>query len=602
MPNTTIDLGELREEEGGRPHYIVVQVAQSGRHSGLPPIRVELPYDTQYNIEILRGEPVAPPIITQFVAVPNSVTPNTPAILSWITSGADTLTISPTVGTVTGTQVEVRPTLTTTYTLTATNAGGSTSATAAVTVSITPPALPVINTFTSSAHIISPRESTTLSWSVSGAVALSLDNGIGAVAGVSRVVTPTASTTYTLTATNGAGSVTAQTRVIVRPASKLPYPVYVTVPDYNTLNALPVADLHKITGVHLQSSLARSLANAQADIVAIKAAGYPILIEVAVRTVADLPGGTPTRTKADGTTIPDWTDPTLVGLIPARYFALFATLQTQPNFDTKDAALLRWGPSGESNDVTGQDTTLSYSGTPWHYVPRADRDFYNACVYQTYGLLNTLYAAFNGVRILVALRGSINGHQYENYERDALYRQWKTIGQDKVNTTGIWLDYVNEYGFSEDYNSPSAFSDRVGSLGFVGAYQRALNDRKLIAISYVVTTTKTGRHYPLDSISADYVLVTPSSLALWRKSPELFVTPAVPVITPPATTARVTLNWNTNNGLAGILNVSIDGASEANLSNAASGSAPFQVETGHAYDFRLYTAGILAVTVRVDGV
>ena len=44
--------------------------------------------------------------------------------LNWAVTGADTLSIAPTPGAVTGNSVTVTPNATTTYTLTATNAGG----------------------------------------------------------------------------------------------------------------------------------------------------------------------------------------------------------------------------------------------------------------------------------------------------------------------------------------------------------------------------------------------------------------------------------------------------------------------------------------------
>jgi sugar lactone lactonase YvrE len=70
--------------------------------------------------------------------------------------------------------------------------------------------------FKAAASTITVGGSTTLSWSVSGATSLSIDNGVGTVTGSSVAVTPSATTTYTLTAANAAGtSVTAQVTVTV---------------------------------------------------------------------------------------------------------------------------------------------------------------------------------------------------------------------------------------------------------------------------------------------------------------------------------------------------------------------------------------------------
>jgi hypothetical protein len=77
--------------------------------------------------------------------------------------------------------------------------------------------VPTISSFTASPASIAPfagRGSATLSWSVSSATSLSI-NGLGAVIGNSIQVTPSQTTTYTLTASNAQGSVTAQTTVTV---------------------------------------------------------------------------------------------------------------------------------------------------------------------------------------------------------------------------------------------------------------------------------------------------------------------------------------------------------------------------------------------------
>ena len=57
-------------------------------------------------------------------------------------------------------------------------------------------------------------QSSALSWSVSNATSLSINNGIGVVTGrTSITVNPAQATTYILTATNNSGSVTAQVSI-----------------------------------------------------------------------------------------------------------------------------------------------------------------------------------------------------------------------------------------------------------------------------------------------------------------------------------------------------------------------------------------------------
>ena len=83
------------------------------------------------------------------------------------------------------------------------------------------PSPPTVTSFSASPSSITAGNSTTLSWSVSGATSLSIDQGVGIQSSLttgSVSVTPLATTTYTLTATNSAGTVTAQTAVFVTPA------------------------------------------------------------------------------------------------------------------------------------------------------------------------------------------------------------------------------------------------------------------------------------------------------------------------------------------------------------------------------------------------
>jgi hypothetical protein len=78
---------------------------------------------------------------------------------------------------------------------------------------------PVVNSFDASPGLIVPGESSTLSWNVSGAATVSIDQQIGNVAlSGTRVALPTKTTTYTLTATNVVGTVTATAQVVITEA------------------------------------------------------------------------------------------------------------------------------------------------------------------------------------------------------------------------------------------------------------------------------------------------------------------------------------------------------------------------------------------------
>jgi len=159
----------------------------------------------------------AKPTISSFTASQTSITTGSSSTLSWASAGAASIAITP--GTFTSTaesgSTSVSPTATTTYTLTATNASGSATSTATVTVNTA--AKPTVGSFTASPTTISSGSSSTLSWATSGATSLSIaPGGFAPTAASGSVnVSPTATTTYTLTATNAAGSTTSTAKVTV---------------------------------------------------------------------------------------------------------------------------------------------------------------------------------------------------------------------------------------------------------------------------------------------------------------------------------------------------------------------------------------------------
>jgi hypothetical protein len=151
----------------------------------------------------------------EFNADPSEISAGQSATLSWNVSGATTVSIDRGIGNValTGSRA-VTPIATTIYTLTATNeAGMSTTATTQVAVTsqtatnIPATNIPTINYFTADPSRISLGDSITLSWSVSNATSIYIDNGIGAVGPAGSIVfLPSGTTTYALKATNSAGS------------------------------------------------------------------------------------------------------------------------------------------------------------------------------------------------------------------------------------------------------------------------------------------------------------------------------------------------------------------------------------------------------------
>jgi hypothetical protein len=78
----------------------------------------------------------------------------------------------------------------------------------------------VISFFTATPSVITAGHATTLSWSVAGASTVTIDSGVGDVSGVtSKTVSPSQTTTYTMTASNGGGSAVARAVVNVSAGS-----------------------------------------------------------------------------------------------------------------------------------------------------------------------------------------------------------------------------------------------------------------------------------------------------------------------------------------------------------------------------------------------
>jgi hypothetical protein len=148
------------------------------------------------------------PVVVLFAATPGTITAGGATILSWNVTDASSISISPVIGPVgyLNGSVSVTPAATTNYVLTAANGAGTITATAEVAV-FKIAGLPVINHFTATPQSLWIGSST-LSWDVSNATAVSITPGVGNVGSTgSASVTPASTTIYTVTATNPAGAV-----------------------------------------------------------------------------------------------------------------------------------------------------------------------------------------------------------------------------------------------------------------------------------------------------------------------------------------------------------------------------------------------------------
>ena len=153
-----------------------------------------------------------PAPMVSIMAEPASIIAGGKSNIIWTSQYADSVSISPGIGNVNANgSIEVSPAETTTYTLTATGQGGTTTEAFTVTVAQAPNVL-----ISTDPETIKPGEAATLTWSGTGAETASLDQGIGDVPlSGTIIVTPEATTNYTITVNGPGGTANATVTVTV---------------------------------------------------------------------------------------------------------------------------------------------------------------------------------------------------------------------------------------------------------------------------------------------------------------------------------------------------------------------------------------------------
>jgi hypothetical protein len=172
------------------------------------------------------GNPLPVPT-SSIAAAPSTIDEGQSTTLSWSSTDANSCTAS---GAWSGNRASsgsetVNPTTTSTYTLTCNGDGGSVTQSTTVTVNVTQAPAPVTSLSTS-ATTIDQGQSTTLNWSATDASSCTASDawsGDKAVNG-SQTVSPTATSTYTLTCNGDGGSDTRSVTITVNAAPVTPAP------------------------------------------------------------------------------------------------------------------------------------------------------------------------------------------------------------------------------------------------------------------------------------------------------------------------------------------------------------------------------------------
>lgn len=277
--------------------------------------------------------------------------------LAWaVTDPTTTLSIDQGIGAVaqTGSTTIATPAATTTYTITATT--GPDVVTRSVTVYVN--ATPIISSFTANDTTVVSSTAVTLSWASAGADTLTLNPGNISVTGQSsRVVNPTSTTTYTLTATNVAGST---------PAS-----VTVTIGTVPTINSFTVSDTSPVYGK--ETSLNWTTTNAGSvslnqNIGAVPVTGSVYIVPLLNTTY------TLTAVNAYGTSLQNvvLTIPTPLGVSSAGFSARRVTATTP--FPFAGQGYLQSALSLLGGQNAGATTTTNNYGTI-NFTDGADGDF-----------------------------------------------------------------------------------------------------------------------------------------------------------------------------------------------------------------------------------
>ena len=178
------------------------------------------------------------PVIDTFEAVPEAITAGMASTLTWNVMNATSVNISPDIGSVNMSgSIAIFPVTTTDYTLTARNEYDTVTATLSVTVltkSIST-GLPVIHSFLANPQDINEGDTSSLSWSISDAYSFMISPNVFRQLGpimitentpIDATVSPSVTTSYTLTAINDIGSVDQTITITV-------YPQTTTTSDLN---------------------------------------------------------------------------------------------------------------------------------------------------------------------------------------------------------------------------------------------------------------------------------------------------------------------------------------------------------------------------------
>ena len=351
-------------------------------------------------------------LISSFTTDTDTASPGNPATLSWtIIEPVDSLILDDGNGNTTDLaplttagagSTTVSPSVTTIYSITAVRGADDNVRN----VRIISGEAPEILAFTSSADIIESGSSVDLSWSVAGATSLTLDPGSTDVTGTTTSnLSPTETTTYTITAANAFGSVTAEIPVEVLSG---PFPTHRNLASGSgNADALWLDQISNrnwtMTGATRNSPLPTPSANTN--------------INAAFTTTGGTTGGSTTSYQYEEITAEVWFRP---GTLSADHQVIFETGGGQNGIAAliTDSAIRLIGSTGDTRNL---DVTISTLGLNLEdflqliITNNAATDEYTATVRDTFGNVRTVNETadvsigVNGAGLFVWASGALGG-------------------------------------------------------------------------------------------------------------------------------------------------------------------------------------------------
>jgi cysteine-rich repeat protein len=318
--------------------------AQSG--SGTPVTR-------EITVTVMGVQP-GMPMVVSFGPNPATIDPGATSLLSWVTTnatagrieGAGTVVYTIPTEQLSAGSFAVMPTVTTAYTLVLSNAANQ-EARGMATVTVNPPAGPVIGSFAATPDTITQGQNSSLAWSVTGATGITITDAAGGVvytganATGTQAVTPATTTTYTLSATGNGQTATAMATITVNPATTAVVTAFAATP----------ANIN----VGQQSSLDWQVVNAPGGITISDGTATVHTSAQASGSFVVTPGVTTTYTLTAINPAGDATATAVVTVTPGNGATVLGFTATPTSINTGGTSSLSWNVSNAPGGITISD-------------------------------------------------------------------------------------------------------------------------------------------------------------------------------------------------------------------------------------------------------